>query len=296
MTLSMRFIADKKQRLDAFLSEKVPDQSRSKLSKHIESGGAKVDGKQRKPSFILTVGSVVEVDEIPETTAHTLEPVDIPLEIVYEDDWLLVVDKPAGLSVHPSPTSNEPTLVHALLARQHALSTEGGDYRPGIVHRLDKGTSGLLLVAKNDKVHRQLQVDIQSKKVTRKYLALVRGKPNMEKFTIRSYLGRHPKFRKKFAVVPENAPGARLSITHCQLKRVISEKPPICLLECVLETGRTHQIRVHLASIGLPILGDKEYGVQWEDFEHQALHAYQIELKHPVSGENLMLTSGRKFP
>jgi 23S rRNA pseudouridine1911/1915/1917 synthase len=206
---------------------------------------------------------------------------EIPIDVPYEDDYLLVVDKPAGLATHPSPTSHSPTLVNALLARNQSLSTEGGLYRPGIVHRLDKDTSGLLIVAKSDAVHRKLQAAIQQKEVVRTYWAWVQGKPKQESFVVRSFIGRHPKDRKKQAVVLESTHSARLAVTHCKL---LASKGGHSKIECTLETGRTHQIRVHLAAVGLPVLGDSVYGVAFEGLSRQALHAVSLSFDHPVSG------------
>lgn len=281
-------MSDQVERLDRFLAQVMPDESRTRLSEHIASGGVRVDGVIRKASYRLRPGSVVEVASIPAREPPALAPWDFPLNVVYEDEWLLVVDKPAGLSVHPSGSSKEHTLVHALLARSHGLSTASGGFRPGIVHRLDKDTSGLLLVAKTDSAHRLLQRAIYDRKVNRIYWAWVRGRPRSDAFEIRSYLGRHPKDRKKQAVLPFGSSGARLAVTHCRLLCAVGDTS---LIECKLETGRTHQIRVHLASVGLRLLGDTVYGVLDSRVTRQALHARYLSLQHPITKTSLSFTS-----
>lgn len=288
------FVVDRDERLDRFLAEVLLGQSRARIAEHIAQGGVLVDGKQRKAGFRLKPGMEVQVSPIAERPVQPLEPVAVPLVVPFEDESLLVVDKPAGMSVHPSPTSHEPTLVHALLARSHSLSKAAGSFRPGIVHRLDKGTSGLLLVAKTDAVHRSLQRAIQEKQVQRVYRAIVRGVPSSETFTIKSYIGRNPSRRQKQAVVKQDASDARLAITHCTLiRRFESELFGLTAseIECQLETGRTHQIRVHLSSVGLPILGDPLYGVACASMQYQALHASRLTFRHPVTGALITLES-----
>lgn len=282
----MRLTADRTERLDRFLARVLPDQSRTRLAEHIADGRVLVAGEARKPSFRLKPGMEVLVEEIPERPLPELRPEPISLEILYEDQQLLVVNKPAGLAVHPSPTSRHPTLAHALLAHSASLSTVGGEFRPGIVHRLDKDTSGAMLIAKTDSVHRKLQAQIQSRIAHRVYWAWVSGAPNEPIFTVRTFIGRHPKDRKRRAVVSAFAPDAREAITHCKL---LLESEGISLLECSLETGRTHQIRVHLAHLRLPLLGDMVYGVAHPLVGRQALHARAISFVHPLSGESISL-------
>lgn len=285
----MRFTVDSPQRLDLFLVGKLPGESRSSIARAVADGRVLVNEIERKVSYKVQEGDVVsfQLDSGPPERTQP-EPLDIPLDVPYEDDHLMVVDKPAGLATHPSPTSKEPTLVNALLARNQTLSTEGGPFRPGIVHRLDKGTSGLLLVAKTDVVHRRLQAAIQRKEVVRTYWAWVRGKPKQDSFVVRSFIGRHPKDRKKQAVVSESTPGARLAITHCKL---LGSGAGNSKIECTLETGRTHQIRVHLAAVGLPVLGDREYGVAHDGLTRQALHAVCLGFAHPISGEPIEVSA-----
>jgi 23S rRNA pseudouridine1911/1915/1917 synthase len=282
----MRLVADRQSRLDAYLAAEVAGQSRSSIARAIEQGNVTVDGANRKASYRLSPGEVIQFEATEVADSHAIEPVNIPLSVLYEDEYLLVVDKPSGLSTHPSPSSREPTLVHALLARSSSLSDEAGLYRPGIVHRLDKDTSGVLLVAKTNDVHRRLQSAIQRKAIGRVYWAWVRGTPQQERFTIKSYLGRSTRDRKKRAVVSEAAPGARLAVTHCKLS---TTSGGVSQLECRLETGRTHQIRVHLGAVGLPILGDLVYGVAYPGLARQALHSARIEFDHPVYGAQIVV-------
>lgn len=282
----MRLTADRTERLDRFLARSLPEQSRSRLAEHIAAGRVLVAGEPRKPSFRLKPGMEVFVEEIPERPSPELRPEPIPLDVLYEDEKVLVVNKPAGLAVHPSPTSRQPTLAHALLAHSASLSTFGGEFRPGIVHRLDKDTSGALLVAKSDATHRRLQAQIQSRVAQRVYWAWVFGAPREPAFTIQTYIGRHPRDRKRRAVVSAFAPDAREAITHCRLLFSAGE---LSVIECRLDTGRTHQIRVHLAHARLPLLGDLVYGVAHPWVGRQALHARTISFLHPSTGERITL-------
>jgi len=266
-----------------FLVAKLPEESRSSIARAVAEGRVRVDGRERKVSYRVHEGELVSFKPSQVATGN-IEAVAIPIEVPFEDEYLLVVNKPAGLATHPSSTSSQPTLVSALLARNHSLSTEGGDYRPGIVHRLDKGTSGLLVVAKTDAIHRKLQAAIQRKEVQRTYWAWVRGKPKQVSFVVRCFIGRHPSDRKRQAVLSESTPGARLAITHCRLLEACADWSK---LECTLETGRTHQIRVHLAAVGLPVLGDPEYGVPYATLDRQALHAVRLEFNHPVTSHRV---------
>ena len=284
----MRLEAEEGFRLDAFLAEKLADESRSSVAKAITAGLVTVDDVVRKASYKLSTGEVIHFEAVEQDVRMSLEPSDIELSVPYEDEYLLVVDKPAGLSTHPSPTSSKVTLVNALIGRQTRLSDEAGEFRPGIVHRLDKDTSGVLLVAKTNEIHRKLQVAIQRKEVERAYWAWVKGEPAQDEFTIRSHLGRHPKDRRRRAVVAETAGDARLAITNC---RVLTRGSGMTKLECRLDTGRTHQIRVHLAAVGLPILGDDTYGVAYPGLSRQALHAVRIAFNHPIYGTEVTVES-----
>lgn len=273
-------------RLDLFLVSRLDGSSRSTIARAIAQGRASVDGTTRKASYKLSNGEVIHFEPLLENDREEIEPATIEISVLYEDEYLLVVDKPSGLSTHPSSTSREPTLVNALVGMNRQLSDEAGGFRPGIVHRLDKDTSGLLVVAKNNAIHRKLQAAIQRKEVERAYWAWVRGVPAQSAFTVRSHLGRHPKNRKKRAVVAESASDARLAVTHC---KVIHSHNGVTKLECSLETGRTHQIRVHLAAVGLQILGDLVYGVADPRVSRQALHAARLRFTHPVYGVEVVV-------
>lgn len=281
----MEFVADRRERLDQLLARHFPEVSRSRLAAHARNGGVCVDGVARKPGYRVEPGAIVSVAPLPATPPHALEPAPLALHVVFEDEHLIVLIKPAGLTVHPAATSRGPTLVQALLAHGISLSSAGGAFRPGIVHRLDKDTSGLLLVAKSDRVHVTLQSAIQARRVERKYWAWVVGVPEEHAFRVESYIGRHPRNRKMQAVLPPSAPGARLAVTDCRLIST-GEAPgraTVSLVECKLETGRTHQIRVHLASVGLPIVGDRLYGAASDLAPRQALHACSLTFEHPVT-------------
>lgn len=222
---------------------------------------------------------MVEV-EVPEAYATTLQAEDIPLEIVYEDDDLVVINKPAGMVVHPSPGHSSGTLVHALLGRGATLSAAGGATRPGIVHRLDMGTSGLIVVARNDAAHRNLAAQLRDRTLSRFYLAIVRGRVKDEAGELEGPIGRHPRERKRMAVVA----GGRFARTRYQ---VVERKRTHTLLRCELDTGRTHQIRVHLAALGHPVTGDDEYGGRESGAGHPMLHAWRLRLRHPRTGEEM---------
>lgn len=266
-------------RVDVYLAKEQAAPSRSCVQKLVESGLVTVSGRPVKPSYRVAEGDVIEV-RIPPPEKVSLEPEDIPLDIVYEDADVVVVNKPAGMVVHPAAGNYAGTLVHALLHHCRDLSGIGGELRPGIVHRLDKDTSGLMVVAKNDAAHAALARQIKARTVVRKYLAIVHGRLAEDEGTVDAPIGRHPVHRKKMAVVP----GGRRAVTHWKVRR---RYRVFTLVECKLETGRTHQIRVHMAYIGHPVVGDPIYGPRKPAFglSGQALCAYQLGFYHPRTGE-----------
>ncbi len=275
-------------RLDVWLTEKLEGFSRSRIKGLIEAGLVLINGKAAvKPGEKLDAGDRVAVT-IPPPVPAIPEPEDIPLAVIFEDDDIIVIDKPAGLVVHPAPGHHTGTLVNALLHHCPALSGIGGVARPGIVHRLDQDTSGVMIVAKSQRAMDVLTREFSSHKNLRKtYLALTHGTPVPNSGRIENLIGRSPYDRKKMAIVEKNG---KLAITHYRLLEKLSH---LSLMECVIETGRTHQIRVHLSSLGTPIVGDAVYGYSARDRAltpappRQLLHARRLELKHPVSGAPL---------
>ena len=272
-------------RLDVWLAQQLTDLSRARLQKLIDRGQVQLNGqpcahKKQK----LQVGNRVTV-HLPPPTTLDLVPEPTPLDILYEDDQLLILNKPAGMVVHPSPGHSSGTLVHALLAHC-PLSHIGGVHRPGIVHRLDKDTTGAIAIAKTDFSHQQLQAQLQAKTARREYLGVVYGSPKGESGTINQPLGRHPVDRQKQAIIAEEI-GGRAAVTHWQ---VLERLGNYSLLQFRLETGRTHQIRVHTTHLGHPIVGDPLYGsgrAVKVNLPGQALHAWRLELLHPVTGQRL---------
>jgi len=271
-------------RLDRWLSRRLTDISRSQIQRLIEQGYVQIDRQicQSKKE-IVQLGHEICL-QIPPPQPLDLKPEPIPLDILYEDDNLLIVNKQAGLVVHPAPGHPDGTLVNALLARRTMLASIGGIQRPGIVHRLDKDTSGAIAIAKTDQAHQHLQAQIQAKTAQRRYLVFVHGCPHCESGTIDLPIGRHPGDRKKMAIVSEDK-GGRPAITHWKLQERLGN---YTLLQCQLETGRTHQIRVHLAYLGHPAIGDPLYSAGRSigvNLTGQALHAQQLRLQHPLSEE-----------
>ncbi|MDR1669303.1 MAG: RluA family pseudouridine synthase [Oscillospiraceae bacterium] len=276
-------------RIDVFLARTGP-LSRSAAERLIVQNRVTVNGVTARKSHRVAPGEAITVDE-PEPLPSEALPEEIPLEIVYEDDDLLVLNKPRGLAVHPSPGHESGTLVNALLAHcGESLSGVGGVKRPGIVHRLDKDTAGLMVAAKNDSTHVALSAALKKHEVLRVYEALVRGRINQEAFTIRAPLGRHPADRKKQAVRPDG----RDAVTHA---RVLERYDGYTRVECRLETGRTHQIRVHMAHIGHPLAGDTRYGGKAGELglDAQCLFAKELAFSHPRTGKTHQFSLNHPF-
>ncbi len=273
------------ERIDALLSRNLDGFSRSQIQKLLEQGAVTLNGKALKKNFRCTAGESYDI-LLPDTAELPLEPQDIPLDIVYEDDDLIVVNKQRGLVVHPAPGHPDGTLVNALLYHcGDSLSGIGGQRRPGIVHRIDKDTSGLIIVAKNDFAHQGLSAQLSDHSLCREYEAIVRGNFKTDGGTVNRPIGRHPVDRKRMAVTDRNSKPA---VTHWQL---LASYHGYSHILCRLETGRTHQIRVHMASIGHPLLGDFTYGAPSPDkgLEGQCLHARRLRFVHPRSGEEMEL-------
>ena len=273
------------ERLDAFLARSVPDLSRSAAQKLIEEGLVTRNGKPGKKNDKLNVGDAVSY-EIPEPKAVDIAPKEMPLDIVYEDDDLLVINKPKGLVVHPAAGHSDDTLVNGLLyALGDDLSGINGELRPGIVHRIDKDTSGLLAVAKNDLAHTVLASQLKDHSMARTYEAIVCGVMKEDSGTVDAPIGRHPSDRKKMCVTQRNSKPA---VTHWE---VIRRDRGYTHIRCKLETGRTHQIRVHMAYIGHPILGDTVYGHKKPELgqSSQCLHAGTLCFAHPRDGHPVVV-------
>lgn len=298
-------------RLDSWLASQIPDLSRTRIKQLIQEGAVSADGKPcNDPSAKVKAGQSFTII-VPPPLDDTPVPEDIPLNIVYEDNDLLVIDKPAGLVVHPAPGHARGTLVNALLYHcGDSLSGIGGVRRPGIVHRLDKDTTGLMLVAKNDRAHQGLSAQLSDRTLSRRYAALVWGAPTLRKGRVEEPIGRHPVNRQKMTVTRR---GGRDAATQYQVleKFGTAQAPAAAQLECALETGRTHQVRVHMDYLGHPLIGDPVYGLQPTaarallrkggyseeiatkimDFPRQALHARFISFVHPVSGVQMTFES-----
>jgi 23S rRNA pseudouridine1911/1915/1917 synthase len=271
-------------RLDRYLSDYLPQFSRSRLQNLIQQGYVLVNDQpcRRKNTNVKDGDQITLI--IPPVKEYHLQPEEIPLDVLYEDDQLIIINKPAGLVVHPAAGNETGTLVNALLAHCATLSGIGGIERPGIVHRLDKDTTGAIMVAKTELALKHLQEQIRTKTAKREYLGFVHGVPKTESGTINLPIGRHPVDRKKMAVVPEEK-GGKTAITHWKLRERLGN---YSLLHFCLETGRTHQIRVHSSHVGHPLLGDPVYGSGRSvgvNLTGQALHAFKLTVTHPVTGE-----------
>ena len=272
------------KRIDAYLSEKLEDTSRVAIQRLLANDKILINGKKVKPSYKVQQGDTIQVEEeVP--VESSLKAQNIPLDIIYEDDDIIVVNKPKGMVVHPANGNPDGTLVNAIMAIcKDSLSGIGGEIRPGIVHRLDKDTSGIIIIAKNDKAHIHLSEQIKAHKVKKTYIALVRGIVKENEATINMPIGRSEKDRKKMAVTKKG----KEAITHF---KVLERYDKYTLLKVNIETGRTHQIRVHLSQIGYPIVGDEIYsnGKNEWNIKGQCLHAKSLEFTHPTTGETMYL-------
>lgn len=292
------------ERLDSFLASQDSDLSRSAVRRLIDDGCVTLDGASVKASYKLKPGDTIQYS-IPEIKPTEIAPEELALDIVYEDDDIIVLNKPKGMVVHPAPGAPTGTVVNALLAHCKGLSAIGGIERPGIVHRLDKDTSGLMVIARNDIAHRSLQKQIQARTAERKYLVLVWGNTKFEQAVVDAPIGRHPADRKKMAVIETTEYRSRPAVTEF---RVIERFGTFTLIEAKLQTGRTHQVRVHAAYAGYPVVGDPVYSgnrrIQEgrknfalninrliDNLHGQALHAYSLSFDHPRTGKRMEFTS-----
>ena len=273
-----------KKRIDSYIVDKNINLSRTAIKRLLDEGKILVNGKKQKPSYKPEVGDIITI-EIPEPEEVELKPQDIPIDVIYEDKDIIVVNKPKGMVVHPANGNPDGTLVNAILAKcKDSLSGIGGEIRPGIVHRLDKDTSGLLIIAKNDQAHINMSKQIQDRKVIKKYIALVKGVIGENTATIDMPIARSTKDRKKMAVDPKG----KEAITHY---KVLQRYDKYTLLKIKIDTGRTHQIRVHMSYIGHPVVGDMQYSNGKNEFgiEGQMLHSKYLEFDHPITGKRLKL-------
>ncbi|MBQ3022672.1 MAG: RluA family pseudouridine synthase [Clostridia bacterium] len=287
MSNTVNLTACKAARCDVYLAENMPDLSRSFLKRLFESGEVLVNGKTVRASFKLKIGDEISLT-LPEAKKLDVVAQDIPLDIVYEDSDVLVINKERGMVVHPAAGNEDGTLVNALMYHcGDNLSGINGVLRPGIVHRIDKDTTGLLAVAKNDKAHQSLTDQLSDRSLSRTYFAIVHGNIKEDNLTVDAPIARDIKDRKKMAIARKDG---RSAVTHIT---VLERFGKYTLIRCKLETGRTHQIRVHTKSIGHPILGDKTYGLKKEEFvlSGQLLHAGEIGFIHPATGENVSFSA-----
>lgn len=276
--------SDINKRLDVYLSEKNQNLSRSAVQRLIDEEKIHINNKKAKASYKVQIGDEIQLEEVPAKEIE-LKAQDIPLEIIYEDKDIIVINKPKGLVVHPANGNPDGTLVNAIMAIcKDSLSGIGGEIRPGIVHRLDKDTSGILIVAKNDQAHINLSEQIKNREVKKVYIALVRGIVKENEATIDMPIGRSQKDRKKMAVDKKG----KNAVTHI---KVLKRYDDCTLLEVRIETGRTHQIRVHLSEIGYPVIGDTVYsnGKNRFGIVGQCLHAKSLDFKHPITGKQMHL-------
>ena len=280
-----KIVADlENMRLDAYISSKKTNLSRTNIQRLIEEGNVLVNGQKKKISYKVQIGDNIEIN-IPKAKETSIKAENIPVEVVYEDNDIIVVNKPKGMVVHPANGNPDGTLVNAIMAMcKGSLSGIGGEIRPGIVHRLDKDTSGLLIIAKNDLAHINMSNQIKDRHVKKIYIALVKGNINENEATINMPIGRSTKDRKKMAVRKDG----KEAITHF---KVLKRYKNYTLLEVKIDTGRTHQIRVHMAEIGHPVVGDMVYSKGKNEFgvEGQMLHSKSLDFKHPITGKEMHL-------
>ena len=283
--IEKRIIADvNNERLDSYISKSNLDLSRSMVQKLIKENKVFVNGKNEKESYKIKVNDNITI-QIEEPKSSKLEAQDIPLDIIYEDNDIIVINKPKGMVVHPGNGNPDNTLVNAVLAHcKGSLSGIGGEIRPGIVHRIDKDTSGLIIVAKNDKSHINLSEQIKNHEVTKIYTALVKGNISEDEATIDMPIGRDKKDRKKMSVTRDG----KEAVSHI---KVVKRYGNYTLIRVKIDTGRTHQIRVHMAKIGHPVVGDEVYSSGKNEFgvKGQMLHSTILKFKHPISGKEIML-------
>lgn len=279
-------VSEAGQRLDRYLAGVLNNLSRTAVQQMIIEGAVLINGRSSKPGYMLRSGDEVQISSFePSQPASTIKPQRLPLEVIYEDKDLLVVNKPAGMVVHPAPGHHDDTLINALLAYYPDIEGERADQRPGIVHRLDKDTSGLLIIARNVSTQAALMEQMKQHKIVKRYLALVEGIVALDQGSIDAPIGRNPRHRQQMAVT---ARGSREARTHF---RVLERYASHTLMLLELETGRTHQIRVHLKAIGHPIAGDPVYGsgriLRGLELHRQFLHAYQLKFTHPTTGATI---------
>lgn len=279
----LKYISDKKIRCDVFLSEKISNLSRTSIQKLIKGKLVFVNGKNIKPNVILEIGDEITVS-IPDKKEMTLVAEDIALDIVYEDDYIIIINKPRNMVVHPAAGNEEHTLVNALL--NHCKLSMINSERPGIVHRLDKDTTGLIVCAKDDETHLKLVEKFSNKEITKKYLAICNGSFSKDNGLIDKPIGRDEKDRKKMSVKSKSGKEALTEYN------VLISNLKYSLVDVTLHTGRTHQIRVHFSSLNHPIVGDETYGNKNEKIKAngQMLHSYYLEFSHPITEENLSFT------
>lgn len=291
MTFSYNSEKLNKDRLDSYLAERLTDMSRSRIQSLIKSGDVTVNGAETKAGYILTNGDTIDVN-IPEPEVIDICAEDIPLDVVYEDDDVIVINKPKDMVVHPANGHYSGTLVNALMHHcKDSLSGINGEMRPGIVHRIDKDTTGLIIACKNDKAHNCIAAQLAEHSITRRYIALVYNNFNVDEGTVDANIDRSKANRKMMAVCPPYE--GRTAVTHYKvLERFPAHaqyKIPMTLVECKLDTGRTHQIRVHMSYIGHPLAGDDTYGIKKDMFagKGQYLHAAVLGFTHPSTGERM---------